>query len=211
MLEVAVSTKGTPAVTSTVVVTLPASSFKLISWTCETSRVKSAVAVLKASFLISTWYLPAGKALTTYSPESLVSAVTVRAVPVLVTVTAAWSMTAPLASLIVPNKRPVSVWPSARPARHRTRTRTRKNLLFIFPPNLGTSGDIFRARFSTRLGEKCKLYGKPASGGRFTRFLNGYCGKMLLLQWDTIPVTSVLNGCQTHSRRRAGTVLPTNR
>jgi hypothetical protein len=59
---------------------------------------------------------------------------------------------------------------------------------------LGTSGDIFELRFSTRLAEKCKLQCKPASGGRFTRFLNGYCCKILLLQWDTIPVTSVLNG-----------------
>src|ERR1700685_4010735 len=167
MLEVAVSTKGTPAVTSTVVLTLPASSFKLISWTCETSRVKSAVAVLKASFLISTWYLPAGKALTTYSPESLVSAVTVRAVPVLVTVTAAWSMTAPLASLIVPIKRPVSVWPSARPARHRTRTRTRKNLLFIFPPNLGTSGDIFRGALFDAAGLEVQVVVQTCLGRTF--------------------------------------------
>src|ERR1700722_276105 len=89
------------------------------------------------------WYLPAGSALSTYSPAPPVWAVTIRPVAVLVTVTEAFGITAPLVSVMVPINRAVSVWAAAKPAKHSIRLRPRKNLLFIeVPPEfLGTSGD----------------------------------------------------------------------
>src|SRR5580658_8389794 len=134
MLEVAVSTSGTSLVTSTVVAAAPASSFRLISSTCDTSRVISAATVLKPVSFTSTWYLPALSALKVYSPEPLVCAVTVLPVPVFVTATVAFGTTAPVESEMVPMRRAVSVCASTKPARQNTEIRTRKGLLGMFPP-----------------------------------------------------------------------------
>src|SRR5450755_1347904 len=83
------------------------------------------------------WYFPAGSAFTVYSPDPPVWTVIVRPVPVLVTSTVAFATTAPLASVMVPTRRAVSVWASATPARHRRRLRAIKNLRFMFPPISG--------------------------------------------------------------------------
>src|SRR5580700_3333057 len=98
------------------------------------------------------WYLPAVSAFTVYSPAAPVWAVTVRPVAALVTATAAFGMTAPLGSVIVPMRRAVSDCARARPVRQNTKIRARENLLFTIPPiarmysraSTGTSGVLWK-------------------------------------------------------------------